>query len=194
MANALASMCERFLQHLAVRDEMLHVGSRLKGVPVITRSWLVMTLVLMPFASAAQTPGNDREQIIAAVQGFFDSMEKRDPMLAERVMIPDARIYAFAERDGKPTMRVSVAQDYIKGLSTGKGELLERMWEPEVRIRGPIATVWTKYDFHRNGTFSRCGVDAFDLVRTPDGWKIAGAMYTVEPTGCAPSPLGPLKK
>jgi hypothetical protein len=161
---------------------------------VITRSLLLMTFVLLPGMSMAQSPGSDRDQVVAAVQGFFDSMAKRDPALAERVMLPEARIHAFAERDGKPTMRVSVAQDYIKSLSTGKGELLERMWEPEVRIRGPIATVWTTYDFHRNGTFTHCGIDAFDLVKTPDGWKIAGVMYTVEPTGCAPSPLGPPKK
>jgi hypothetical protein len=35
-----------------------------------------------------------------------------------------------------------------------------------------------------------CGVDAFDLVETPEGWKIAGGVYTVEMEGCAPSPLG----
>jgi hypothetical protein len=36
-------------------------------------------------------------------------------------------------------------------------------------------------------------VDAFDLVKTPEGWKIAGGVYTVERTGCPPSPLGPPK-
>ena len=47
------------------------------------------------------------------------------------------------------------------------------------------------YDFHRDGEFSHCGVDAFTLVRTESGWKISGGVYTVETEGCAPSPLGP---
>jgi hypothetical protein len=67
------------------------------------------------------------------------------------------------------------------------------MWNPEVRVHGPIASVWTAYDFWVDGKFSHCGVDVFDLVKTAEGWKISGGAYTVERTGCAPSPLGPLK-
>jgi hypothetical protein len=57
-------------------------------------------------------------------------------------------------------------------------------------VQGSIAQVWTRYDFHNNGTFSHCGIDAFNLVKTDDGWKIASAMWDGERTGCAPSPLG----
>jgi len=53
--------------------------------------------------------------------------------------------------------------------------------------------VWTPYDFWVDGKFSHCGIDIFDLVKTAEGWKISGATYTVERTGCAASPLGPLK-
>jgi hypothetical protein len=67
------------------------------------------------------------------------------------------------------------------------------MWDPDVRIHGAIAVVWTRYDFWVDGKFSHCGVDAFDLVKTAEGWRIAGGVYTVERTGCPPSPLGPLK-
>jgi len=43
-----------------------------------------------------------------------------------------------------------------------------------------IAVVWTPYEFHVNGEFSHCGVDAFSLVRIDGQWKIAGIVYTVE--------------
>jgi hypothetical protein len=71
--------------------------------------------------------------------------------------------------------------------------MLERMWDARVLIHGRIAVLWTPYDFHRDGKFSHCGVDAFSLVKTDDGWKIAGFIYTVEPEGCRPSPLGPVR-
>ena len=58
-------------------------------------------------------------------------------------------------------------------------------------MHGPIASVWTPYDFWVDGKFSHCGIDIFDLVKTAEGWKISGLTYTVERTGCAPSPLGP---
>jgi hypothetical protein len=65
------------------------------------------------------------------------------------------------------------------------------MWTPAVHVHGAIAVVWAPYDFHIDGKFSHCGVDTFSLVRTATGWQISGISYTVEPTGCAASPLGP---
>ena len=66
-----------------------------------------------------------------------------------------------------------------------------RAWDSEVRIRGPIPTEWTPYDFHIDGKFSHCGVDAFQLLQTPTGSVITGGTYTVERAGCKASPLGP---
>ena len=67
------------------------------------------------------------------------------------------------------------------------------MWNPEVKIAGSIAVVTTPYDFHRDGKFTHCGTDIFTLVKMSDGWKISGGSYTVQRTGCTPSPLGPVK-
>jgi len=53
--------------------------------------------------------------------------------------------------------------------------------------------VWAPYDFWIDGKLSHCGTDAFDLIKTEDGWKIAGGVYTLE-SNCATSPLGPPKQ
>jgi hypothetical protein len=63
------------------------------------------------------------------------------------------------------------------------------MWDPTVLIDGDIAMVWTRYDFHIDGEFSHCGVDAVLLLRTDDGWRIASLAWTSE-KDCNPSPLG----
>jgi len=156
------------------------------------RKAFVCACALMVLASArahAQDP--DRAPVLAAVQSFFDSMEKADAELAKKILMPDARFFSAAERDGKMTIRPSTGDAFVASFSNpNRGKALERMWDPEVRVQGSIAQVWTRYDFHNNGTFSHCGIDAFNLVKTDDGWKIASAMWTVERTGCAPSPLG----
>jgi hypothetical protein len=69
----------------------------------------------------------------------------------------------------------------------------ERIWNPEVKVNGLIATLWAPYDFWLDGKYSHCGVDQFDFIKTEEGWKIAGGVYSVE-SKCAPSPLGPLKQ
>ena len=156
------------------------------------RRAFVCACALMVLAAArahAQDP--DRARVLAAVQSFFDSMEKADAELAKRILMPDARFFSAAERDGKVTIRPSTGDAFVASFSNpNRGKALERMWDPEVRVQGSIAQVWTRYDFHNNGAFSHCGIDAFNLVKTDDGWKIASAMWTVERAGCAPSPLG----
>ena len=62
--------------------------------------------------------------------------------------------------------------------------------EPEVRIHRQIATVTMPYDFWIDG--KHCHY-FFDLIKTEEGCKIAGGVYTQE-SKCDPSPLGPSKE
>ncbi len=62
--------------------------------------------------------------------------------------------------------------------------LRERAWAHRVRIEGNLATVWSRYDLHRGERFSHCGVDAFQLIRYPDGWKIVSIAYTRQEQDC----------
>ena len=152
-------------------------------------------VLLLAITGAAQTaaPGDDKTAVLAAVQKFFDTMSSRDAEGARQVLMPEGRMFSVREQNGQQVVRASVVEDYLKNLPNGKQQNRERMWNPEVRIHGAIASVWTPYDFWVDGKFSHCGIDIFDLVKTAEGWKISGATYTVERTGCAPSPLGPLK-
>jgi hypothetical protein len=153
----------------------------------------VLAAVMAPGAGAAQNGPSDRAQIVAAVQKLFDAMASRDLEMAKQVMVPEGRLFSVSEADGAATVRSRSNQEFVDGLARGTQKLLERMWEPDVRVHGPIATLWANYDFHIDGKFSHCGIDAFELVKTPDGWKISGGVYTTERTGCAPSPLGAAK-
>jgi hypothetical protein len=149
----------------------------------IMKKWAVVVAVaLMPSAAwsqdkAPQSASFDREEVIATVQKLFDAMAARDVEAARKVMVPEGRLF-------------STNEEFIDGLGRTQQKFLERMWNPEVRVHGAIATLWADYDSHLDGKFSHCGIDAFDLVRTADGWKIAGGVYSIERTGCAPSPLG----
>ena len=142
---------------------------------------------------AVQKKDDDKAAVVATVQKFFDTMASRDVDGARAVLMPEGVLFAVGEQNGQPAPRASSIEEYLNRLPARKSEYRERMWNPEVRVHGPLASVWTPYDFWIDGKFSHCGVDVFDLVKTTEGWKISGGAYTVERTGCAPSPLGPLK-
>ena len=74
-------------------------------------------------------------------------------------------------------------------LTTNELKRVERMWNPEVRIDGDLATLWAPYDLHYGGEFSHCGIDAFQLVRGEDRrWRIVSVAYTRRTTGCSSAP------
>ena len=152
---------------------------------------LAMVLCLGGVARA-QPAAAEREAVLKVMQAFFDTMAAKDIEGARKILQPQGRFHAMRMRDGKPDVRAFSNEEYFADLKASKPAMRERMWNPEVRIHGLIATVWTPYDFWIDGKFSHCGIDAFDLIKTEEGWKIAGGSYTIE-SKCEPSPLGPLK-
>jgi hypothetical protein len=168
----------------------------LLSVSIPRMRYLIAALIVFGLAipASAQAPvPAERDAVLKTVQGFFDGIASKDVEGIRRLFAPQARFHVLSERDGKPTATTFTGEEFLKNLAGTQEELLERMWTPEVKIRGALATVWTPYDFWRDGKFSHCGVDAFDLIKTDGAWKIAGGGYTVE-RKCDPSPLGPLKQ
>ena len=151
-----------------------------------------MRIVLFTILFAVQSP-TEREAVLKVVQTFFDTMTAKDVDGAREILVPQGRFHATNLRGDKRPDRSFAVEEYLADLHASKQVMRERIWNPEVRIHGRIATVWAPYDFWIDGKFSHCGIDAFDLVKTEKGWQIAGGAYTLE-SKCEPSPLGPLKQ
>jgi hypothetical protein len=150
----------------------------------------VITTAMLNSSTVAQSAA-ERDAVLTTVQAFFDTMTAKDVEGARKILVPQGRFHAMRMRDGD--IRSFSNEEYFAQLQSEKRTFRERMWNPEVRVHGLIATVWTPYDFWIDGKFSHCGIDAFDLIKTKDGWQMAGGSYTIE-AKCEPSPLGPLKQ
>lgn len=157
--------------------------------PVTRAALLALALLLgCTYPVRSQSP---EAPVIAAVQRLFDAMAARDTAAARAVLVPEGLFVAVRTGEAEPVVSATPHADFLARLASPGERWLERMWEPQVLVHGLVAVVWTRYDFYRDGAFSHCGVDAFSLVRTAEGWKIASAVYSVETAGCPPSPLGP---
>ena len=156
----------------------------------MTRTAVALACLLAAFPHRASAQSTAKDSVIATVNEFFRAMTARDSATAKRVMTSDGIFYAVRARGDSTIINRSTNESFAQTIATTRDTYLERMWEPTVMVHGPIAVLWTPYDFHRSGQFSHCGIDAFSLVRSAAGWKIATITYTVEPTNCAPSPLG----
>ena len=144
-------------------------------------------LILIIVSNCSKPRSQEQESIIESVNQFFTALANKDSALARSIMMPEGRFYSVRD-DG--SIRTQTHAQFFDRIAEETTDLLERMWNPTVLIQDRIAVVWTSYDFHISGRFSHCGVDAFSLLKTEDGWKIAGTIYTVQKEGCKPSPLG----
>ena len=170
-------------------------GQAAKISEALSRATPTLAILVALFAAStvqAQSPDAERDAVLRTVQAFFDTMTARDVEGARKILQPQGRFHSMRIRDGKPEVRAFANEEYFADLQASKQTMRERIWNPEVRIHGPIASVWAPYDFWIDGKFSHCGIDQFDLIKTEDGWKLAGGVYTVE-FKCEPSPLGPPK-
>jgi hypothetical protein len=149
-----------------------------------------LALVPLAFPPLVEAQSED-EVVLSVVQRFFDADAAKDVEAAREIMIPEGRFFSVREDKEEKVVQSFTIEEYLDGLPSREEAVLERMWDPRVMIHRDIAVVWTRFDFHRNGRFSHCGVDSFDLIKTREGWKISGGIYTVEPTDCPESPLGP---
>jgi hypothetical protein len=140
----------------------------------------------------AQAPvADEKAAVVAAVQGTFDAMAAHDGAAIRALMLESAQISSVR---GDGTVSSMTVEQFATRIGASKDGILERMWKPVVLVSGRLATVWVEYDFHRGGKFSHCGVDAVHLLKTAAGWRLASIAYTMETSGCEPSPLGPVAK
>jgi len=61
----------------------------------------------------------------------------------------------------------------------------ELVWDVTISASGELAQVWASYALYRGNTFSHCGVDAFQLLKQGDGWKIITLIDTRRKENCS---------
>ena len=128
-------------------------------------------LAVVPTEAMAQTPEQD---VLAVVNRFFDGMRAKDTTMISATLFDDVKLVTtFNNREGKPVARAEAMSGFMNAISKAPGKLDERLSHPEVRVEDNLATVWTRYELYIDDKYSHCGVDAFQLVRTEAGWKIA---------------------
>ncbi|MBD0321396.1 MAG: hypothetical protein ICV87_13740, partial [Gemmatimonadetes bacterium] len=107
---------------------------------------------------AAQTARGDTAAVVAVAQALLNTLATRDTAAAGALLGPGFTLVA-TRSDTASGARAQDRASFLRTLTEGSERLLERMWSPVVHVQGPLAVVWTPYDFHVDGQFSHCGID-----------------------------------
>jgi hypothetical protein len=182
----------------AISDAIAHVITH-----ALTRA-LTLTLAASPLAMPSAVPihaqapvapaparsvqdtASVHAEVRAVVLRLFDGMRARDTSAMRALLHPAATLLSSGERDGAPVVRADPVDGWLASIARAPdGTVLdERVLSQEVRVDGGLASVWAEYELWVGPRFSHCGVDAFLLGRTADGWRILSVADTRRRTGC----------
>ena len=95
-----------------------------------------------------------------------------------------------AVRDGQPVLVETDIAQFVQAVGMPRAEVWdERIANLVIQVDDNLATAWMDYSFYLGPSFSHCGVNAFQLFRAPEGWRIIQITDTRRMEGCeAPRP------
>ena len=128
--------------------------------------------------SATSVLAQSGDDPAATVKAMFAGMSAKDTSAIRATLHPVVRLFGTATVDGAPAYRAGTMDGWVRGAGRATSNNEERTFDHQTRIDGNLATVWTPYEFYREGNFSHCGIDAYQLVKLGGKWLIISASDT----------------
>ncbi len=142
----------------------------MRSILLVTSALVLAGLSLTPNSVRAQT---DADAALAVVVQFFDGMRAKDTTAISATLNEHARLVSTqTSGDGTPQISSTPIDGFLNSIANAPVSLDEPIWDPVIQVSDRLATVWVKYAFYANEEFSHCGVDAFQLFKSDEGWKI----------------------
>ena len=164
--------------------------------PTLLLAALLVPAVFAAPARAQAPAGAEAAEVRAAIDRMFDAMRRGDATAMGATFHPTARLQSVGvSREGQPVLRTDSIAAFLRVVGTPHTEVYdERISDVQIRVDGNFATAWMNYTFYRvaNGTdqLSHCGVNAFQLFRGAEGWKVIQITDTRRREGCPALPAG----
>ena len=150
-----------------------------------------IAIVIVALLSLVGTPtlaaqASAQDSAYAVVTRLFDATRTRDTTTMRILFLSNASMQSLTA-DG---VSVAPVDGWIASVGRARAGLVldERLANPFVHVDGDLATIWVDYWFFAGDRFSHCGVDAFQLARRADGWRIFSVVDTRRTVDCAAPP------
>jgi len=142
-----------------------------------------LTSLIFSILVNAQTA---EDSVKSVVNNLFTAMKNADVALFKSTFSDSAVLQTITRnKEGKMRVITESVEEFANFVgSLKKDSADERIQFEIVKIDGPLAIVWTPYNFYHNGKFSHCGVNSFQLVRLDGIWKIQYLIDTRRRQGC----------
>ena len=138
------------------------------------------------FMNAQTSEEAEVEQIIKT---FFEGFHKADTVLMKQTLADEVIFQrAFKDEQQKDALGDSDMASFLKVIGSGRpitDKWEERILSYTIKVDGNMANAWTDFEFWRDGKFSHCGVNSFQLFHDNGTWKIIYLIDSKRTSSCA---------
>lgn len=146
--------------------------------------FITMSCLLFSNGLISQSAPDDPKTVI---EDFFKAFHARDTSGMGQLMAVGMQLQTMKPSGASEFTLVDQSRErFLSGMHQLPDTLQieERIKSYEVIMDGPIAQVWTPYEFYVNGHFSHCGVNAFQLGKVMGKWQIIYLVDTRRKSDC----------
>jgi hypothetical protein len=154
-----------------------------KLIPMKYLSFLFGCLITI--SSHAQS-NRDSVEIYQLVNNVFLSLTKADSALFNNQFVKNPVLgSALRSKNGEVKVQQDSFADFSKAVGTPRKQVwIEEFWNLDIKVDGVFAQAWCDYAFYFDKRFSHCGIDAFQFLKTDQGWKIYSLIDTRRNVDC----------
>ncbi|WP_298739053.1 nuclear transport factor 2 family protein [uncultured Chitinophaga sp.] len=134
----------------------------------------IVCLTGTPAQDARPLQNGEEEAVKKTIGLLFDGMRKGDSSMVKAAFAPGATLQTISTPPGSGAkVKTEALQRFLNAVGTPHTDVWdERIEFGHISIDGPLASVWTPYQFYLGGQYSHCGVNSFQLVKQDGTWKI----------------------
>lgn len=154
----------------------LDCNANLTPLLMKTVSSATLTILLCPILAigSPSTDSTSIKEVEAIVIQLFEAMREGDSTLARDVFHDNARLAStFRTKAEGEVLHEGDLLEFLTAIGTPHDELWdERISNLHIQVDENLAHAWMDYSFYINDNLSHCGVNAMQLVRLDDKWRI----------------------
>lgn len=148
---------------------------------------VVCCLVLFSLGSMAQGGKGQKADVQYVITSFFKGFHAQDSLQVRATVAENMVLQTIGKDDeGQAVVLTEDFGQFLRQLASipETTTFEEKIKSYSIQIDGPLAHVWTDYEFWVDGKMSHCGVNSFQLIHDGIGWKIIYLIDTRRKSGC----------
>lgn len=141
---------------------------------------VLVASILLLISSSAANASTDVDDIRKVMDTFHDAVVSHDGARLSALFIPEGSTWLNVLESPRK-VRVGSYQDFAKFVSSTKSELNPEHSHVRIQTNGTVACAYFDFVFLIDGKEQNKGAETWQLVKGPEGWRIAAITYSSEP-------------